>query len=338
MTGTATTAGGALASKPRFDLGMNRWVRLALMLGIVALAFEGARAAALAILFAGFAVWAFNLWRAGKKHLALTLAAVVVLGLGAFGFAQFELWNRRVWRAHHFGEEVRLAADGVYEGEGQGRRGPVSVELTIAGHRVKDVKVTRHYDTLAVAPRAIDELAARIKGRSDLQVDAVTGATRTSYGIINAARDAAWKGVPEAPELSGFSRFILKVASFNMVVATFHSLGILFIVVLLFDYVLQAALVEGTGQTLNCMDCQTCVGTCPVKTAEGYLFPMGLVLRARLGDYETVMKLARYCVGCARCTAKCPAGISAPSVAAAVARYLHKNKRGEEAAFFEERA
>lgn len=327
-----------MASKPRFDLGMNRWVRLAIMLGVVALAFEGARAAALAILFAGFAVWAFNLWRAGKKQLALTLAAVVVIGVGFFGFAQFELWNSRIWRARHFGDEVRLAADGVYEGEARGRRGPVTVELTIAGRHVKDLKVVRHYDTLAVAPRAIDDLTARVKGRSDLQVDAVTGATRTSYGVINAARDAAWKGVPEAPGLSALSHFVLKVASFNMAVATFHALGILFIVVLLFDYVLQAALVEGTGQALNCMDCQTCVGTCPIKTAEGYLFPMGMVLRARLGDYETVMKLARYCVGCARCAAKCPAGISAPSVAAAVARYLRKSQRGDEAAFFEERA
>jgi ferredoxin len=43
-----------------------------------------------------------------------------------------------------------------------------------------------------------------------------------------------------------------------------------------------------------------------------------------------------YCVGCSKCAAKCPAGISAPSVASAVAHYLRKQKR-EEAAFFEER-
>ena len=86
------------------------------------------------------------------------------------------------------------------------------------------------------------------------------------------------------------------------------------------------------------MDCQTCVGTCPVKRAEGRLFPMEMVLRARLGDYDTVMSLSKYCVGCARCAAKCPAGISAPSVASAVAAYLRRQKKKTEAAFFEKRA
>jgi ferredoxin len=174
-------------------------------------------------------------------------------------------------------------------------------------------------------------------GRADLDVDAVTGATVVSYGTINATRDAVWKGVVDAPKLSPISKVTLWFTSLRFQRVTIHSLAVLFIVVLLFDYTIQAALVEGTGQSLNCMDCQTCVGACPVKRAEGKLFPMEMVLRARLGDYETVARLMQYCVGCSKCAAKCPAGISAPSVAAAVAQYLRKQKR-EEAEFFEERA
>ncbi len=327
-----------MARRFRLDLGSSRWARLAVIVGVIALAFEGARLIALGILFVGLAWWAWRRWREGKRGLAFALAAAVIVGAGVFGFASFEVWNARAWRAKHFGDQLRLAEDGTYEGEARGRRGPIRVAVTIKNHRVAGVEVLEHYDTLAVAPRAFDELIERLQGREDLNVDAVTGATITSYGVINAARDAAWKAVPVAPAVSRVSDLILKLFALNLGVATFHSLAVLFIAVLLLDYTLQSALVEGTGQTLSCMDCQTCVGTCPVKTAEGYLFPMAMVLRARLGDYETVMKLAKYCVGCARCAAKCPAGISAPSVASAVAHYLRKQKRADQAAFFEERA
>lgn len=316
----------------------SRWPRLAVALLVVAAAFAGARLVALGILFVGLSVWAVARWRRGHKDLALGLAAALVAGVGLYAFAAFEVWNLRAWRADHFAEAVPLARDGTYEGEGNGKRGPVKVALTVKDGRVEGLEVREHYETIPIAARALDELSSRLRGRGDLDVDAVTGATQTSFGIINAARDAAWKGVAGAPRLSPVTRAVLWAASIRVQKVTFHSLAVIFIVILLLDYTLQAALVEGTGQTLNCMDCQTCVGTCPVKKAEGRLFPMEMVLRARLGDYETVAALAKYCVGCARCTAKCPAGISAPSVAAAVAHYLRKQKRADEAAFFEERA
>ncbi|UCH78497.1 MAG: FMN-binding protein [Candidatus Coatesbacteria bacterium] len=315
----------------------NRWLRLALVTAIVAFAFAGARLLALGLLFAGLAVWAVKRWRAGKRLLAYGLAAALVVGVGLYGFAAFEVWSMRAWRAGHFDDMVLLAADGTYEGEGRGKRGPVRVEVTVRDHRVEEFDVVEFYDTIPIAEGAFEELREGLVGRSDADVDAVTGATRTSYGTINAVREAVWRGVAEAPRLSVLSKITLWFASVKVQKVTFHSLAVLFIVVLLFDYTIQAALVEGTGQTLNCMDCQTCVGACPVKRVDGWLFPMEMVLRARLGDYETVARLMEYCVGCAKCAAKCPAGISAPSVAAAVAHYLRKQKREEEAEFFESR-
>jgi len=315
----------------------NRWLRLAFILAVVALTFAGARLIALGLLYVGLAVWAFKRWRRHKRGLAYFLAAALVVGVGLYGFAAFEVWSVRAWHARHFGDAVLLAADGTYEGEGKGKRGPVKVAVTVEGHKVKDLEVLEHYDTIPIASAAFDELGELLRGRSAVDVDAVTGATQTSYGAINAARDAVWKGVADAPGVSWISKVTLWFATLKVQRVTFHSLAVLFIVVLLFDYTIQAALVEGTGQTLSCMDCQTCVGTCPVKRVEGKLFPMEIVLRARLGDYDAVAKLMEYCVGCAKCAAKCPAGISAPSVAAAVAQYLRKQKREEEAEFFEER-
>jgi uncharacterized protein with FMN-binding domain/NAD-dependent dihydropyrimidine dehydrogenase PreA subunit len=322
----------------KFKLSLaNRWLRLVVIMAVVGFAFAGARLVALGIIYVGFAVWAVKRWRDGKRGMAYLLAAALVVAVGLYGFAAFEVWNMRAWRARHFDDAVLLAEDGTYEGEGRGKRGPLKVAVTVEDHKIKDFEVVEHLDTIPIAEAAFEALRARFVGRSDADVDAVTGATMTSYGAVNAARDAAWKGVADAPRISWLTRVVLWFASLRMAKVTLHSLAVLFIVILLFDYTIQAAVVEGTGQSLSCMDCQTCVGACPVKRVEGKLFPMEIVLRARLGDYETVARMMEYCVGCAKCAAKCPAGISAPSVAAAVAQYLRKQKREEEAAFFEER-
>jgi len=87
---------------------------------------------------------------------------------------------------------------------------------------------------------------------------------------------------------------------------------------------LQPALVSGTGQALNCYNCQTCVGVCPVKIVDGEPYPMTMILATRLGDYEKVKRLAKYCVACSRCAGKCPVGDSGPSIAAAAISYMRR--------------
>ena len=42
-----------------------------------------------------------------------------------------------------------------------------------------------------------------------------------------------------------------------------------------------------------------------------------------LGNFEHVRELAKYCVGCGQCAAKCPAGLSGPSVAAGAIEVLN---------------
>ena len=107
---------------------------------------------------------------------------------------------------------------------------------------------------------------------------------------------------------------------------TWNTLAILFSIILVFDYSLQPALVKGTGQALNCYNCQTCVGVCPVKIVDGEPYPMTMILAARLGDYDKVLKLSKYCVACSRCAGKCPVGDSGPSIASAAVSYLRKEK------------
>ncbi len=320
----------------------NRWIRFAILLALIVLFFSGGRILSLGILFAGFVVWAFYLWRDKKKTGAITLAAILAIGFMAFGgmflFAQYESIMIRWYKQQSLDEMMARIPDGKYEGEAEGRRGPIIVEVTVEDHKIKNVSALYDQDTVSIGGNAIAEMESRYAGTDKPEeVDAVTGATATAFGVMNAVRDALWKGVPDAPHPSPISDIVGWLLAFELHLITFNTFAILFIIVLFFDYTITSAIVEGTGQSLNCMDCQTCVGACPVKMAEGYPFPMTMVLRARLGDYDTVMSLSKYCVGCSKCSAKCPVGISAPSIAGAVAEFLRKQGRYEEAKFFEER-
>ncbi len=94
---------------------LNRWLRFAVILVVVAAAFAGARVIALGVLFVGFAVWAVRRWRDRKRGLAFALVVALAVGAGLYGFASYEVWKMRAWRATHFSDILRLAADGTYE-------------------------------------------------------------------------------------------------------------------------------------------------------------------------------------------------------------------------------
>ena len=95
---------------------------------------------------------------------------------------------------------------------------------------------------------------------------------------------------------------------------------------MVFEYALQSMLTPGTGRSINCYNCASCVGVCPVKEVEGVQMPMGLVLLTRLGDYDRVMELSKYCVGCGRCATKCPIGNSGPLVISAAFQAARQKK------------
>ena len=121
---------------------------------------------------------------------------------------------------------------------------------------------------------------------------------------------------------------ICVISNFRLDLPTFNALAILFCIVLVFDYTMQPVLVKGTGQALNCYNCQTCVGVCPVKIIDGEPYPMTMILAARLGDYEKAKYLSKFCVACSRCAGKCPVGDSRPSIAAqANAHFIRENQR-----------
>jgi ferredoxin len=176
-----------------------------------------------------------------------------------------------------------------------------------------------------------DELLKKGKLEPPGQPAMYRGANLTLTGYASAVESALSRGIPDYPQYRVISRVFLNTFLGRAPDrVTLNALAILFAVFVVFEYALQSMLTPGTGRSINCYNCATCVGACPVKEAEGVQMPMGLVLLTRLGNYERVMELSKYCVGCGRCAAKCPIGNSGPLVISAAFQACLKERREKE--------
>ena len=83
-------------------------------------------------------------------------------------------------------------APGTYTGTGPGKSGPhaVEVEVTVSDSAITDIKVTQNRDSPWVREAAGAAIPERILKYQSVAVDAVTGATMTSVGIISAVIDS----------------------------------------------------------------------------------------------------------------------------------------------------
>lgn len=75
---------------------------------------------------------------------------------------------------------------GTYTGEGKGNNGPIKVEVSFSGSAITGVKVVSHKETPGLSDPAIARIPAKIVEGQTLRVDAVSGATNASWGIVEA--------------------------------------------------------------------------------------------------------------------------------------------------------
>ena len=113
-----------------------------------------------------------------KKCLSLILVLAMVLCMAAYGAAPVQA------------ENANLFTPGTYTGVGAGKNGDITVEVTFSADKIERITVVSHSETPSLSDAAIANIPTQIVESQSLGVDAVSGATYTSSGIVDAVADA----------------------------------------------------------------------------------------------------------------------------------------------------
>ena len=84
-------------------------------------------------------------------------------------------------------------SDGVYNGVGTGFRPNLKVQVKIDKGKISDIKIVSHEETKGYYEQAFDVVPKEIIAAQSPDVDAVSGATKSSNGIKQAVKDALSK-------------------------------------------------------------------------------------------------------------------------------------------------
>ena len=92
--------------------------------------------------------------------------------------------------------------DGVYTGSGNGFRGVISAQVTVEGGRITDVTILSSSDDRDFFQRAQNGVIPAILHAQSVNVSAVSGATYSSRGILEAVADALQLDASALPEIT----------------------------------------------------------------------------------------------------------------------------------------
>lgn len=274
-------------------------------------------------------------YKTGGGKLILFAAFVLIAFLSLHLDAFYQSKKIEKFLNEHSSINLSRIPNGTYNGTGSGNNGDLRISVDIKDGQIENLNLLSSREPVY----AFDDVIESLKGKSILDLTRSYGFVfrnkESISGISAALENALLSQLPDYPSLNRVSRATFFLSANRLGRIFINTLAILFIAIITFDFFLQPALAKGTGQSLNCYNCQACVGVCPVKMVAGDPFPMIMVIEARAGNYEKVAALAKYCVGCGKCAAKCPVGNSGPSVAGSSyllwKQEIQREKKKEEA-------
>ena len=100
------------------------------------------------------------------------------------------------------GSPATRYADGMYTGSGNGFRGVISAQVTVEGGRITDVTILSSSDDRDFFQRAQNGVIPAVLQAQSVNVSAVSGATYSSLGILEAVADALQLDASALPEIT----------------------------------------------------------------------------------------------------------------------------------------
>lgn len=90
---------------------------------------------------------------------------------------------------YYFEEYENTLKDGVYRSTNPGFVDDITVEMEVVNGQINSFKVIDHNETSQISKRALTDIPYEIQQENSARVDVLSGATSTSRGIIQGAKD-----------------------------------------------------------------------------------------------------------------------------------------------------
>ncbi|MFN2363866.1 MAG: RnfABCDGE type electron transport complex subunit D, partial [Halarsenatibacteraceae bacterium] len=90
--------------------------------------------------------------------------------------------------------------DGTYTATGEGYNGEIEIEVVITDGAIESIEILEHSDTEDIAEPAFEDLIEAAKSTQSAEIDAVSGATNSSEGFIEALESALEQAGSEEEE------------------------------------------------------------------------------------------------------------------------------------------
>ena len=132
-----------------------------------------------------------------RKTAKILLGCILALGLLAAGVGL--VLSRQIRQTYQWLDAVPIielsqVRDGVWEGEEETALVKATVQVTVKGHQIQEIQLTRHENGKGAPAEAMLPEMVR---RNTSEVDTVSGATMSSKVIKAAVRSALAKGAAE---------------------------------------------------------------------------------------------------------------------------------------------
>ena len=96
------------------------------------------------------------------------------------------------------GHKAADYADGIFEGTGRGCRGPILVRIQTSHAGIEDIVIISHREAPNPGVIAMEELLELVLETGSTDLDAVSGASLSSRGFLEAVEDALAKASRKA--------------------------------------------------------------------------------------------------------------------------------------------